>query len=356
MEQTALSKKLNSDVRNWLKEITSFIFRRPELIPLILKIRSIQKPAEKKRIEKAQTGLHIPPYMILSATHRCNLNCKGCYDKAHKRKGTDMTAIQLDRLLSQAVKIGTSVIITAGGEPFARKDLTLLMAKYQELFFVVFTNGTMLDDSRLIEKIRPANILPIISIEGSRHNTDDRRGHGIYEKTESAMKKLKEMKKHFGLSVTVTTENIDEVLSTDFLAQNRRKGASVLFYIDYVPFAPGTEAIELNEENRIRMLEWLEQNKRKDMLTVAFPGDEKPYGGCLAAGKGFVHIAADGSVEPCPFAPVSVDNVVDIGLENALRSPFLKAVRDNAELLEDESHGCALFHKKEELLRIKENL
>jgi MoaA/NifB/PqqE/SkfB family radical SAM enzyme len=178
----------------------------------------------------------------------------------------------------------------------------------------------------------------------------------MHEKTEKVMKKLHAHKKHFGISVTVTKENLDSVLKTEFLSKCRENGASVLFFIDYVPFKSGTEGLELDEESRIRLLDWIEKNKRKDMLTVAFPGDEKPYGGCLAAGRGFVHIAADGSVEPCPFAPVSVENVVNIGLEKALKSPFLKAVRDNSDLLEDESHGCALFHKKEELQKIKDNL
>jgi len=85
------------------------------------------------------------------------------------------------------------------------------------------------------------------------------------------------------------------------------------------------------------------------MLSVAFPGDEKPFGGCPVAVRIFVHIAADGSVEPCPFASVSVESVIEVGLEQALKSPFLKAVRENTNMPENESHGCALFHKKEEL-------
>jgi len=40
-------------------------------------------------------------------------------------------------------------------------------------------------------------------------------------------------------------------------------------------------------------------------LFVAFPGDEDLYGGCLAAGRGFVHISPEGRLEPCPFSPFS---------------------------------------------------
>ncbi|MDX1359116.1 MAG: hypothetical protein R3232_09820, partial [Clostridia bacterium] len=63
----------------------------------------------------------------------------------------------------------------------------------------------------------------------------------------------------------------------------------------------------------------------------------------------------DGSVEPCPFAPVSIENVVKVGYEEAIRSPFLQAVRDKSDILEDESHGCALFQKKDELDQIRKS-
>lgn len=41
------------------------------------------------------------------------------------------------------------------------------------------------------------------------------------------------------------------------------------------------------------------------MVFLSFSGDEKYVGGCLAAGRGFFHINANGEVEPCPFSPYS---------------------------------------------------
>lgn len=323
------------------------------MIKTIIRLLKTQKSAAVKRKRKMAEGLHVPPYMILSVTKKCNLNCKGCYDKAHNRTGEDMSPEALDKLLDEARELGTGIIITAGGEPFMRPGIIDAMERHPGLFFVIFTNGLLLSSPEIIEKIKSPNIYPVISIEGNVHNTDARRGKGIYAKAGESMDIMKARHKQFGLSVTVTRDNFNEVLNQDFQAECRSKGASSLFYIDYVPFQEGTENIELDEEKRVSMLDWLNSHKRKDMLSVAFPGDEKPFGGCLAAGRGFVHIAADGAVEPCPFAPVSVENVVEVGLEQALKSPFLKAVRDNTDILEDESHGCALFHKKEELESIR---
>ena len=44
-------------------------------------------------------------------------------------------------------------------------------------------------------------------------------------------------------------------------------------------------------------------------LFIGFPGDEDAYGGCLAAGRGFVHIGPSGNLKPCPAAPVSDANL-----------------------------------------------
>ncbi|MFO7612724.1 MAG: radical SAM protein [Clostridia bacterium] len=356
MNEMELSARLDKDVRNWTREVCSFIFRRPGLLPLAYRLVLIQMASARKRRAVLSEGLHVPPYMILSATKKCNLNCKGCYDKAHGRVGEDMDGAGLDKLLHDSERLGIGVIITAGGEPFARADLPQLMKKHRNLLFVVFTNGLALADSNFVELIKAVNIYPIISIEGDMESTDSRRGAGMHDKITKAMSTLVSKNKQFGLSVTVTAVNYNKVLNDAFLAQCRKSGASSVFFIDYVPFISDTKAIELNEQQRVAMLGWLSDHKRKDLFTVAFPGDEKPFGGCLAAGRGFLHIAADGSVEPCPFAPVSLDNVSIIGLEQALRSPFLKAIRDNTHLLEDETHGCALFHKKTELESIRESV
>jgi MoaA/NifB/PqqE/SkfB family radical SAM enzyme len=82
-------------------------------------------------------------------------------------------------------------------------------------------------------------------------------------------------------------------------------------------------------------------------LFLAFPGSEIDLGGCLAAGKGFVHINAEGDVEPCPFSPYSDTSLKEMPLIEALRSPLLRAIRENDVRL-DESNGiCALWQNRD---------
>ena len=80
---------------------------------------------------------------------------------------------------------------------------------------------------------------------------------------------------------------------------------------------------------------------------VAFPGDETPYGGCLAAGRGFIHIGPDGSLEPCPFAPFSDASVAETSLRDALGSEFLARLRAAHERLTESEGGCELWASRD---------
>ena len=67
----------------------------------------------------------------------------------------------------------------SGGEPFLRPDLLDLFEKYDDMYFQVFTNGTLIDD-RLADRLAAmGHVFPSISVEGfeSRDGCPPRRGH-----------------------------------------------------------------------------------------------------------------------------------------------------------------------------------
>jgi MoaA/NifB/PqqE/SkfB family radical SAM enzyme len=110
----------------------------------------------------------------------------------------------------------------------------------------------------------------------------------------------------------------------------------------------GTEKLVMTQEQFEKLNQRMAQYRRSyEALFLAFPGSELDFGGCLAAGKGFVHINAEGDVEPCPFSPYSDASLKGMSLIDALKSPLLKTIRD-AELRLDESNGvCALWQNKD---------
>jgi MoaA/NifB/PqqE/SkfB family radical SAM enzyme len=85
---------------------------------------------------------------------------------------------------------------------------------------------------------------------------------------------------------------------------------------------------------------------------VSFPGDEKASGGCLAAGRGFFHINANGGAEPCPFSPYSDTNIRNISLLQALDSPLFQKIQSDDILIGEHQGGCVLFEQEEAVKKL----
>lgn len=223
------------------------------------------------------------------------------------------------------------------------------------MLFPLFTNGLLLDKEKIRLLKRQKQILPIISLEGYREETDARRGNGIYEKILDVLGRLKKEGIFFGIALTVTAENYRLVTSEDFIDGLCHRGAKLFFFVEYVPFTSGSETLALEEATRLSLAERVEAlRNRFRALFISFPGDEEKMDGCLAAGRGFVHVSARGDVEPCPFAPYSDRNLNRISLKEALSSPFLEAIRNNHQNLHESKGGCALWENRrwvEEVLK-----
>ena len=163
-----------------------------------------------------------------------------------------------------------------------------------------------------------------------------------------AMGRLRAAGIPFGASLTVTSVNLDVVTAPAFIRSLVTVGVRVVFFVEYTPVEPGTEALALSETQRAELRRRVDAfHAERRALFVAFPGDEERYGGCLAAGRGFIHVDARGRLEPCPFAPFSDTSVRDSSLADALRSPLLAAIRENHGRLTETGGGCALWAERE---------
>ena len=327
----------------------AFLFQ-PAQWGRVFKLIGIQRRAAKRRKAAERTGGHIPPYLIISVTRQCNLHCKGCYARAQHRDkaGDELTAEEWARILTEARDSGVGTVIVAGGEPLVKEGLTEVFSQFPDMVFAVFTNGMLLSDEMVKQVKAMPHVVPVISLEGHGETTDDRRGPGVYRAVVAAMDRLNAKGVLYGVSHTVTTANLDAVTSRGYIRELKWRGCRLIFFIEYVPFEEGTENLELTQAGRETLLERAENMaKLEQVLAVGFPGDEESFGGCLAAGRGFLHVGADGAVEPCPFSPFSNLNLRDVSFREALGSKFLKAVRDNHDMLDETSGGCALFRNRD---------
>jgi MoaA/NifB/PqqE/SkfB family radical SAM enzyme len=328
--------------------------KNPKESGFMLRFAGASTLASAKRRKAEKNGKHIPPFLIASITSRCNLHCAGCYSRCNHATVDSEPVRQLTdedwfRVFDEAEDLGISFILLAGGEPMLRRDVIEAAGKKKNILFPIFTNGTFMDDRyfELFDSCR--NLIPIMSIEGKKDVTDARRGEGIYARLIQNMDEIKKRDLIFGASVTVTTKNVREVTSEDFLNELASRGCKAVIYVEFVPvtdeskeLAPGEEEREYLKKEIARLRE-----EKPEMVYISFPGDEKGSGGCVAAGRGFFHINSHGGAEPCPFSPYSDVNIKNTSLREAMHSPLFMALQSGDLLKDDHEGGCVLYEKRE---------
>jgi MoaA/NifB/PqqE/SkfB family radical SAM enzyme len=308
-----------------------------------------QKKAAKKREKWQQEGIPVPPIMLFSITHKCNLNCKGCYEKTIRPAAEEeLNDEELGDIVKQAHELGISFAIIAGGEPFMRKKFFEITKNYPDIVFLIFTNGLLLKQNTINIVKKQRNIVPLISLEGCQEETDDVRGEGVYNRLEDTMNKLKKQTLFFGASLTLTSKNYGTITSQDFIQRLIDTGCKFFLFIEYNPIKPNTEHLMVTSSQREKIMDIVRSFREKwPALFIEVPGDEDEIGGCLGAGKGFIHISAEGDVEPCPFAPYSDMNLRKVSLKDALNSDFLRKIRENHAQLHSSDGSCGLWAKRD---------
>ena len=180
--------------------------------------------------------------------------------------------------------------------------------------------------------------------------TDARRGAGVYQRLIRNMEAFQSRGLIFGASVTVTTQNLHQALSEEFLDSLASRGCRAVFFIEYVPVTQESRDLAPGDEERTYLQERISQLRQtRSELLVSFPGDEKSSGGCLAAGRGFFHINSHGGAEPCPFSPYSDVNVKNTSLQAAIRSRLFQRLREDRLLEEDHAGGCVLYERRDQV-------
>ena len=242
--------------------------------------------------------------------------------------------------------------LLAGGEPMLRRGVLEAAAEIPDVLFPVFTNGTLVDDEAVQMLHKSRNLVPIISLEGDEKRTDARRGDGVFALLTQAMTKLKDKGILFGVSITVTKENLNVVTDPDYIKSLQDSGCQVVIFVEYVAVSQTPGESEPDSDDRVRLLSRQDalRSQFDTMIFVAFPGDEEAFGGCLAAGRGFIHINPTGGAEPCPFSPFSDTSLKTCSLKEALGSPLFEKLHLGGYLKGDHLGGCVL-HGKEEAVK-----
>jgi MoaA/NifB/PqqE/SkfB family radical SAM enzyme len=302
----------------------------------------------RRKAFEAKTGFAPPNAMLMSPTMRCNLNCYGCYSGSYPTEEELLFEV-MDRLVGECKEMGIHLVIITGGEPFLRKDLFDLFEKHPDTTFQVYTNGTLIDENMVERFVALGNVVPAISLEGLREESDARRGKGYFDRVVRVMDWLKKAGILFAVSTTQTNRNTDTITSDAFIDFLVEKGCILLWNFHYIPIGRDADVSLMatpNQRDHIRE-RFAYFRATKPILMVDFWNDGCLTQGCIAGGKRYFHVNARGDLEPCVFCHFASDNIKEKSLMEALNSPLFREIRSRQPFSENLFINCPLIDHPE---------
>jgi MoaA/NifB/PqqE/SkfB family radical SAM enzyme len=294
-----------------------------------LAVNHLLSGTNKRKEWAEQNGFYPPSTVVISPTMRCNLSCYGCYAGDYG-KTLELSLDEVDSILMQMKEMGLYFAVITGGEPFFMQGIFEIFKKHDDMAFLVFTHGGLIDEAMVERLIEVGNVMPAFSLEGYQPETDERRGAGHFDKVMKAMRLLRENGLSFCGSFTHTRNNshlITDPAYIDFLLE---QGVYALWLFSYVPVGrePNTELMPTPVQRDALRQATATYRDTKPMVFIDFWNDGPIISGCLAGGRKYFHINANGDIEPCVFCHFAADNIRSTTLRDALASPLFRKIRE----------------------------
>ena len=297
---------------------------------------------------------NIPWAILLDPTSACNLHCTGCWAAEYGNR-LNLTFDEMDSIITQGKELGIYMYIYTGGEPLVRKnDLIALCRKHHDCQFLTFTNATLIDEAFAGEMLEVGNLIPAISVEGFETATDGRRGEGTFQKVMHAMEILREKKLPFGISCCYTSQNLDSIGSEEYFDKMVEWGADFVWYFHYMPVGNDAvpELMPTPEQREYMYHKIREVRKTKPIFAMDFQNDAEYVGGCVAGGRRYFHINANGDCDPCVFIHYSNMNILEHSLLEVLQSPIFMAYHNGQPFNENQLRPCPMLENPEKLRKM----
>ena len=261
----------------------------------------------------------------------------------------------MDNIITQGKELGIFMYIYSGGEPLVRKkDLIRLAEKHNDCAFGAFTNATLIDEDFVQDLLKVGNFTFMISVEGTKEETDARRGAGTYEKLMHSMDLLKAAGIPFGYSACYHSKNYKTIASDEWNDLMIEKGCLFGWLFTYMPI--GTNAaldLLVTDEQRKYMYDRVRDMRTyKPIFIMDFWNDGEYVGGCIAGGRRYFHINACGDCEPCAFIHYATHNIHDCSLVDALKSPLFKEYQEGQPFSDNLLRPCPLLDNPEALRKM----
>jgi MoaA/NifB/PqqE/SkfB family radical SAM enzyme len=302
----------------------------------------------KRKAWAEREGYYPPSTVVISPTMKCNLSCYGCYAGDYQ-KSLELSLEEVDSVLTQMKEMGVYFAVISGGEPFFKKDIFEIFRKHSDMAFLVFTHGGLIDEAMVQRLIEVGNVMPAFSLEGYREETDGRRGAGHFDKVMRAMDLLREAGLSFCSSFTQTSKNTGIITDQAFVDMLVEKGCFAMWLFSYVPVGrhPELALMPTPEQRDLMRRTTAGYRASKPMLFIDFWNDGPIISGCIAGGRKYFHINANGDIEPCVFCHFAMDNIRRTSLKEALRSPLFRKIRERQAEHDNLLRPCMLIDHPE---------
>ena len=347
---SAISRYINRIIDNTDKNILKTFFLNFLYEAMFTGTKMINEAREKYQC-------NVPWLILMDPTSACNLHCVGCWAAEYGHK-LNLSLEEMDRIIQEGNELGIYYYMYTGGEPLVRKkDLIKLCEMHPDNAFVAFTNGTLVDQEFCDELKRVGNLYLAISLEGFEDTNDARRGEGVFDKVMHAMDLLKKNGCLFGTSIAYTRNNIELVTSDEFIDMELEKGVQFTMYFHLMPVGmDASPELMPTMKQRIYMHDRLREVRNmtdgKGFFCFDFQNDGEYVGGCIAGGRNYFHINANGDAEPCVFIHYSNANIRDHSLLEILQSPLFMAYHNNQPFNDNMLRPCPMLENPEILPRL----
>ena len=330
-ELPTIKRVLADPTSNWYRLVQSLWtdiddeVRKTMFVNFVINANVLAGAKANENREKYQCS--IPWAILMDPTSACNLHCTGCWAAEYGHQ-LSMTFDELDSIIEQGKALGTYMYIYSGGEPTVRKkDIFAQCEKHSDCMFLAFTNGTLIDEAFADEMLRVKNFVPAISVEGFEADTDFRRGNGTFKALRNGMEILKRKKLPFGVSCCYTSKNAEMIGSEEYFDAMIEWGAKFAWFFTYMPVgnAAVPELMATAEQREYMYHQIRGFRKTKPLFTMDFWNDGEYVGGCIAGARRYLHINANGDIEPCAFIHYSDSNIREKTLLEAYQSPLFMA-------------------------------
>jgi len=326
-----------------LKEVSPKVLTKVLLnlvIKNVINLRGFQK-------RMAQKSEFFPGFMIISLTNRCNLNCQGCW--VSNEEPHDLPIEVAKNVVASCIKKGSSYFGLVGGEPLLYPHLFELIEAFPNVYFQLFTNGTLLTDAVAKKFRKLGNVTPLISVEGLEEESDRRRnGKDVFNSAIMAIKNCTRNKLLTGVATSVCNANHKDLVSDNFLRELIDLGVHYMWYYIYRPVGarPHPE-LALDKDEILSLRNFIVNARLRHPIAIIdayWDADGKAL--CPGAKGLSHHLSPEGFIEFCPplqFAFKQISQNADF----AQICNDDKAMAKLRQLISCETDGCIILSNPE---------